>query len=81
MLRYDRTDNEIVLCREYPNDFQAHMALAALEQEGIPATIDNEIFSTLYPVGVGNWSTLRLMVRRRDLDRARRIVDQLDFSD
>lgn len=80
MLSYNKNDSEIVLCREYPTDFQAHMAQAALEQEGIESIIDNELFSSVYPVGVGGWSSLRLMVRQRDLERARAIVDQLSFD-
>lgn len=44
MLKYDYTENEIVLCREFMTEVEARLALAALESEGIEATIDNEIF-------------------------------------
>ncbi len=80
MLKYDYTDNEIVLCREFINDVEARIALAALENEGIEAVIDNEIFSRIYPIGNSDLGTLRLMVKRRDLERALQIVDSLNFE-
>ena len=40
MLKYDYTENEIVLCREFMTEVEARLALAALESEGIEATID-----------------------------------------
>lgn len=81
MIKYDKTDDDIVLCRTFSNDVQAHIALAALENEGIAATIDNDIFSRIYPLPFSDIGGLRLMVRKRDLDRATAIVDSLDFYD
>lgn len=75
-LTYNKKDNEIVLCREFNNEAEADIARAALEQEGIVSTIDNELFSRIYPVG-GILGSPRLMVKARDLDRANEIIDSL----
>lgn len=80
MLKYDYTENEIVLCREFMTEVEARLALAALESEGIEATIDNEIFSRIYPIGTSDLGVLRLMVRRRDLGKALDIVNTLNFD-
>ncbi|MDE6100242.1 MAG: DUF2007 domain-containing protein [Paramuribaculum sp.] len=79
-LKYDYTDNEIVLCREFANDAEARIALAALENEGINAIIDNDVFSRIYPIGFSSLGALRLMVCRRDLDRASEIIESLNFN-
>lgn len=78
-LIYNREDNEIVLCREFDSDAEAHIAEAALRQEGIVCVIDNELFSRIYPVG-GMMGGLRLMVKRRDLSRALDIINSLNFE-
>lgn len=80
-MKYDKTDDEIVLCQTFANDTQAHIAMAALENEGIVCTLDNDIFYRIYPLPFSDVGQLRLMVRRRDLARATAIVEGLDFSD
>lgn len=80
MITYNKKDDEIVLCRDFISDAEAHIAMAALRQEGINCIIDNELFSRIYPVGVPDIAGLRLMVMRRDLDRANAIIDSLNFS-
>ncbi len=79
MLKYDYSENEIVLCREFSYDAEARIAMQALEQNGIQCVIDGEIFSSLYP-GNAAIAGLRLMVRRADLERALDIVDSLNFN-
>lgn len=80
MLSYNREDNEIVLCREFVSDAEAHIAEAALRQQGIMCIIDNELFSRVYPIGVPGLGELRLMVKRRDLARALEIIDSLNLE-
>lgn len=80
MLKSDYTENEIVLCRQFSNDTEAHIALAALENEGIQSIIDNDVFSRIYPIGTSALGALRLMVRRRDLEKALDIVNSLNFE-
>ncbi len=79
MLSYNRNDNEIVLCREFSSDAEAHIAQAALEENGIEVILDNEIFSRIYPIGFNSLGGIRLMVRNRDLNKASEIIDSLNF--
>lgn len=78
MINYDKTEQELVLCREFTSDIDAQVALAALKQANIICTIDNEIFSRIYPGLNAPWGCLRLMVFRRDLDKANEILDLLN---
>ncbi len=79
-ITYNRNDDKIILCREFSSDTEALIAKAALEQEGIICTIDNELFSRIYPIGLNQLGGLRLMVKGRDLDRANKIIDSLNLS-
>lgn len=81
MIKYDKTGRELVLCREFTSDIYAQAAVAALKEAGILCTIDNEIFSRIYPGLNASWGCLRLMVFNRDLDKANKILDSLNFSD
>lgn len=81
MLTYNHSDNEIVLCRAFSLDSEAHIAQAALEENGIESILDNEIFSRIYPIGFNSLGALRLMVHRRNLERALDIVNSLHLSD
>ncbi|MBO4955397.1 MAG: DUF2007 domain-containing protein [Muribaculaceae bacterium] len=80
MLKYDKSDDELVECHEFATDAEAHIAEAWLKQEGIDCYLFNEIFSSLYPVGVAPFGGIRLMVRKRDLEKANDIINQLNFS-
>lgn len=77
---YDKNQDNVVLAREFYSDAEAHIAEAALNQEGIMCVIDNELFSRIYPIGNSSLGGLRLMVRRRDLDKAIQIIDSLNFE-
>ena len=80
-LTYNKQDDEIVLCREFSLDAEAHIAQAALEQAGILSVIDNNIFSAVYPMPYGcPMGGSRLMVKKRDLDKALEIIDSLNFE-
>lgn len=78
-VNYRKEENEVVLLREFNSDAEAHIALAALRQEGIMCVIDNELFSRIYPIG-GELGGLRLMVKRRDIDKALDIINSLNFE-
>ncbi len=80
MLTYNRNDNEIVLCRTFSSDIDAHIAQATLEEEGIASILENEIFSRLYPIGFNSIGGIRLMVKNRDLERAKEIISSLSFD-
>lgn len=80
MIKYDKSDDELVECHEFSTDAEAHLAEAWLNQEGIDCYLFNEIFSSLYPVGVAPFGGIRLMVRRRDMERAADIINHLNLS-
>ena len=69
-----RAGDSLVLAAAFPNDVSAHIARGALDAEGIEAVIDNEIFGSLLPIGFNGIGQVRLMVRRRDLGRAREVL-------
>lgn len=81
MITYDKNSSELTLCREFSSDIDAQIAETALKQAGIICTIDNQIFSRIYPILNAPWGCLRLMVFGRDLDKANEILDSLNFSD
>lgn len=77
-LTYNRNDNDIVPAAEFSLDAEAHIALAALQQEGIESFLDNEIFSRIYPIG--GFASVRLMVKQRDLEKAQTIINSLNLQ-
>ena len=73
-------NDEIVLCRRFYDDVAANLALGALRENGIPSTIDNQIFSSVYPLGMSSLGALRLMVFGKDLQRANEIIDLMHLD-
>lgn len=73
-----KTDNgsDLVIFDSYPTDVDAYIAKGVLETNGIPCIINNEIFSTVYPIGLSPWGSVKLLVFRRDLDAAREIMSR-----
>ena len=70
----ENNGDNVVLLAKYYNDFDAQMAKNRLQDAGIPAIIDNEIFASVLPVGVNGIGALRLMVRSKDVERARHVL-------
>ena len=81
MIRVNNPKNDPVLLTKCSRDVQAHLILNRLQDEGIVAFIDNSIFSSVLPIGFNSIGALRIMVREADLDRARRILDDMHFED
>jgi len=69
-------DNEIVLLQTFSTDSEAHLVQGYLQSHGIEAILDNETFSRIYPLGFSGWTGIRMMVRRCDLNEARRLLDE-----
>lgn len=57
------------LLATFPDITEASIYAGRLEADGIPCTLDNAIFSSIYPVG-GPLGDVRLMVRSEDYERA-----------
>jgi hypothetical protein len=68
----DRPDQRLVTVRRFPA-FEAELARAKLESEGIPAFIQDTNLASTYPFLV---SDVPLLVSEADLDRATKILDQ-----
>ncbi len=69
-------DNEIVLLQTFSTDTEAHLAQGYLQSHGIEAILDNETLARIYPLGFTGWTGIRMMVRRSDLDEARRLLEE-----
>lgn len=67
-------DTTPTLLATYSSDVEANIARGVLQTHGIPAFIDNEIMSGVYPCTLSPLGELRLMVRACDVDRARTVL-------
>lgn len=78
----DTYDNdELVIFNAYTNDADAYIAKGVLETNGVPCIINNEIFSSVYPVGLAPWASIKLLIFRRDLEKARIIMESKPLPD
>ena len=68
--------SEIVLAATFPNIQAAAIAKGMLDSYGIPSFVDNEIMSTVYPIGFNALGEARLMVNADGLDRALKLLDE-----
>ena len=65
----------------YYSDADAYIAKGVLETNGVPCIINNEIMSTVYPITVTSLGEIKLLVFRRDLELARRIMEAKPLPD
>lgn len=68
--------SEIVLAATFSNIQEAAIAKGMLDSYGIPSFVDNEIMSTVYPIGFNALGETRLMVKASDLDRALELLEE-----
>ena len=62
--------SDLVLCARYYDTTTATIAIDVLSSHGIQAIDDNAMMNTILPPA----GSVRLMVRRNDLEEARRIL-------
>lgn len=74
MSRDMEKDDDLILLDTYYSDVDAYIAKGVLETNGIPCVINNEIMSSVYPITVTTLGGIRLLIFRRDLDEARRLL-------
>lgn len=74
-------DSDLVVFGTYYNDADAYIAKGVLETNGVPCIINNEIMSTVYPITVTSLGEIKLLVFRRDLELARRIMEAKPLPD
>lgn len=67
-------DDRLVVFNSYVNDADAYIAKGVLETNGVPCIINNEIFSSVYPVGLAPWGSIKLLIFRRDVEKAIQIM-------
>jgi hypothetical protein len=67
-------DNDLIIAATFDFDWQAHMAKDILAEHNIPSVLDNEMFSSLYPIGFNSIGGINLRVFRRDAERAKEII-------
>jgi len=67
-------DDDLILFGTYYSDVDAYIAKGVLETNGIPCIINNEIMSSVYPITVTSLGEIRLLIFRRDLDEARKLL-------
>lgn len=61
----------------YYDDWQAHMAVGELAENGIEAIINNEIMAGIYPIGA--MGGIKVLVREQDAEAAEQILNKLSF--
>ena len=67
-------NDELAVLNEYENAIEASMVKGVLETNGVPAMLTNEIMSTVLSIAPINYGMVRVLVFRRDLDLARKIL-------
>lgn len=70
----NNSDNTSVTIGTYSTDWEAHIAEGVLASEGIPCTLTNETFSSIYPIGFNSIGGINLVVPGQYADRARRAL-------
>lgn len=68
-------DDSLIVLKEFYSDADAHIAKGVLDSEGIPCIINNEIFSSVYPITTAPWGAIKLLVFRRDYEKALQILN------
>lgn len=70
---FNRSDYELKQVEDYTDCAEAYIAKGVLDAHGIEAVVDNSIMATLYG-GITALGGYKLMVRSKDLDRARAVL-------
>ncbi len=68
-------EKELAVFGEYESAIEASMVKGVLETNGVPAMLTNEIMSTVLSLAPIHYGMVRVMVFRRDLDLARKIME------
>lgn len=63
-----------VILTTYSHDWEARIAKGALDEAGIPSVIQNEEFSSIYPIGFNTLGGLPLLVPAEMAQRAKKLL-------
>ena len=68
-------DSDLVLLNEYYTEAEALFDKGILKSNGIPCMISNELMSSIYPGTITSLGAIRLLVFKRDLDEAKKLLN------
>ena len=74
-------DDDLVVFGRYYSDADAYMVKGVLETNGVPCIINNEIMSSVYPITVTSLGEIKVLVFRRDLELAHKIMRSKPVDD
>lgn len=66
---------DLVVLGEYENTIEASMIKGVLETNGIQAMLTNEIMSNVLSLAPINYSMVRVLVFRSDLEQAKQVLN------
>lgn len=66
-------EDDLVVLNHYENAVDANVIAGMLKENGIPCMIQNETASLV--LEMGNWSKPRILVFRRNLDAAKKLIE------
>ncbi|HEX32388.1 MAG TPA: tRNA (pseudouridine(54)-N(1))-methyltransferase TrmY [Candidatus Acetothermia bacterium] len=72
--RQREDEGDLVMCHKVWEESKAHLIKGLLEDFGIPANLVRHVPPSVLPITVDGLSEVRIMVRPRDLQRAREII-------
>lgn len=75
------TNDTSITIATYSTDWEAHIAEGVLSNEGIPCTLTNETFSSIYPIGFNSIGGINLVVPAEYADTSRRLLDLTTAQD
>ena len=81
-MKKDNDGDELVMFGQYENAVDASMVKGVLETNGVPCMLTNDVFSSVFPIGFEPFGGVRVMIYKRDMDLARKIMESkpLDFD-
>lgn len=67
-------EDRLIVLREYGSDVEAHIAMGVLQNNGVECVLNNEIMSSVYPLTMTSFGSIKLLVRSSDADIAEQIL-------
>lgn len=62
----------------FNHDWEAHIAQGVLKENDIPSWLDNEIFSSIYPIGFNSIGGINLMVPDEYAEQAQKLLENCE---
>lgn len=78
---YMQKDDDLVVFDVFDSAFKANIVKGVLETNGVLCMITNEIFSSVFPLTDSFIGQIRVLVFRKDLELAKKIMASNPVSD